>query len=271
MPKVKVGDINIYYEVYGEGEPFVMIPGMTANVDWFFLQIPVFSREYRVIAFDNRGSGRSDAPDIPYTFGMMADDLVGLLDDIGIESSHIMGASMGGMIAQEFALHYPDRVISLILACTGFGAAHGVPTTDPDIIEARQHPKELPPKEMIMVTLRMCMSNEFIDNNPELIQRLIVKMMEHPAPPQGQMRQMQAGMSFDTYERLPEIKAPTLVIHGELDRALPVENGRILASRIPEAELAILEKMGHGFMWEAENESNRIMLDFLRRHPASKA
>ena len=248
-----------------------MIPGMTANVDWLFLQIPVFSREYSVIALDNRGSGRSDAPDVPYTFGMMADDLAGLLDAIGIDSAHIMGASMGGTIAQEFALHYPDRVISLILACTGFGAARGVPTTDPDMIEATQHPKELPPEEMMMENIRLMMSQEFIDKNPELIKELIVKIMEHPAPPQGQMRQMQAGTSFDTYDRLPEIKAPTLVIHGEVDRALPVENGRILASRIPEAELAILEKMGHGFMWEAFDECNRIILDFLRRHSASKA
>ena len=90
--------------------------------------------------------------------------------------------------------------------------------------------------------------------------------MEHPAPPQGQMRQVQAIMSHETYERLPEIKAPTLVIHGEVDRFLPVENARILASRIPNAELVILEKMGHGFTWEAEDESNRAMLDFLKRH-----
>ena len=134
-----------------------------------------------------------------------------------------------------------------------------------------QHPRELPPEEKTMETLRLMMSNEFIDNNPELIQRLIAKMMEHPAPPQGQMRQIQAGTDFDIYERLPEIKAPTLVIHGEADRSLPIENGRILASRVPGAELAIMEKMGHGFMWEAFDESNRIMLDFLKRHPAKKA
>ena len=271
MPKVKVGDINMYYEVHGKGEPLVVIPGMTSNVDWYFMFFPVFAREYRVVAFDNRGAGRSDAPDIPYNTEMMADDLAGLLDAIGIKSAHIHGASMGGMIAQTFALKYPTRVRSLILACTGFGAAHGVQTTDPEIIDVLQHPTVLPPRESAVQSLRLMISREFIDKNPDLIQQIVEKFMEHPAPPHGQMRQGQALMSFDTYERLPEIKAPTLVIHGESDRTLPVENARILASRIPGAELAILKKMGHGFMTEAFDESNKIMLDFLRRHRVKKA
>jgi pimeloyl-ACP methyl ester carboxylesterase len=271
MPKVNVGDINIYYEIHGKGEPLVMICGMTGNVDGFFMHIPIFSREYRVVAFDPRGAGRTDAPDIPYTTEMMADDLAGLLDTIGIESAHILGTSMGGMIAQYFALRYPKRVRSLILACTGFGPTHGVHTTDPEIIGALQHPKVLSPEENIKQTLRLTMSQEFIDKNPGLIKQMIVKSLKHPAPPQGQMRQAQAVTGTETYERLPEIKAPTLVIHGSADRTLPVENARILASRIPGAELVILEKMGHLFICEAFDESNRIMLDFLKRHSTKKA
>jgi 3-oxoadipate enol-lactonase len=271
MPKVKVGDINIYYEVHGKGEPLVMIPGMSANVDWLFMQIPAFSREYRVVAFDPRGAGRSDAPDIPYTMEMMADDLAGLLDAINIKSAHILGKSMGGRIAQQFALRFPERVRSLILACTRCGDTHGVRTTDPEIIDALRHPKVLPPEESARQTLRLMTSQKFIDKNPELIKQIIGKMMEHPAPPQGYLRQAQAGGASDTYERLPEIKVPTLVIHGEVDRTLPVENARILASRIPHVELVILKNMGHGFTFEAKDESNRIMLNFLRRHSTKKA
>jgi pimeloyl-ACP methyl ester carboxylesterase len=271
MPKVKVGDIKMYYEIHGKGEPLVIIPGMTGNVDANFMHIPVFAREYRVVVFDPRGAGRSDAPDIPYTTEMMADDLAGLLDAIGIDSAHIWGSSMGGMIAQYFALRYPKRVRSLILACTGFGPTHGVHTTDPEIIEALQHPKALTPEESIKQTIRLTMSQEFIDKNPGLIKQLMVKWLEHPASPQGYMRQAQAVTGTETYERLPEIKAPTLVIHGSADRTLPVENARILASRIPGAELVILEKMGHLFTCEAFNESNRIMLDFLKRHSTKKA
>ncbi len=265
MPKVKVGDINMYYEIHGEGEPLVLIPGMGANVERAFMDIPVFSRVYKVVAFDPRGAGRTDAPAIPYTIKMMADDLAGLLDVINIESAHIHGSSMGGMIAQELALHYADRVRSLILACTGFGWVHGVPANEPlqSVVKRMQ---SLPMEERIMERLRLNMSQEFIDNNPELIQRLVTKMMEHPASPQGQMGQMQADMSFDTYDRLPQIKAPTLVIHGEADRMIPVENARILASRIPGAELVTFKNMGHLFGFEAFEEVKPIILDFLCRH-----
>jgi pimeloyl-ACP methyl ester carboxylesterase len=96
MPTVKVDDINMYYEVHGEGEPLALIMGLGASMDWWFRQIPMFSLEYRVVACDNRGAGQSDKPDIPYTMEMMADDLAGLLDAIGINTAHIFGASMGG-------------------------------------------------------------------------------------------------------------------------------------------------------------------------------
>ena len=269
MPIARINDINMYYEIHGKGEPLVFVPGMTGNVDWHFLHTPVFARYFKVIVFDNRGAGRTDAPDIPYTIKMMADDLAGLLEKLDIDSAHIQGASMGGFIAQEFALHYPERVKSLTLVATGFGPSHGVFPTDPEVIEAFQHPKVLSPEENIKHSLGLIMSRDFMDNNLGLINKIIEKMLEHPVSPQGAMRQGQAVMSFDTYDRLPEIRPPTLVIHGGGDRNLPVENARILASKIPQAELVILPKMGHGFQYEAFDESNRIILDFLKRHSSS--
>ena len=124
-----------------------------------------------------------------------------------------------------------------------------------------------------MQSLRLQMSREFIENNPGLIKQIITRALESPPPvnPQSGMRQVQAILGHNTYDRLPEIKAPTLVIHGDADRMSPVDNGKILASRIPGAELVILKKMGHGFMIEAFDESNRIMLDFLKRHSTKKA
>jgi pimeloyl-ACP methyl ester carboxylesterase len=270
MPKVKVGDINIYYEVHGKGEPLVFINGFAGSTTSWSRQIPVFSGEYRLVALDNRGAGRSDAPDTPYTMEMLADDLAGLLDAIGIDSAHILGASMGGMIAQQFVLHHPGRVRSLILLCTSCGGPHSVVATDPEIIAAFQ-PSELPPKELLRKNLPLMISHEYIDKNTDLITEIIDKFMEYPAPPHGQIRQTQALIAHDTYDKLPEIKAPTLVIQGDADKIIPVENARILASRIPGAELAILKNMGHLFMYEAFDEGNRIMLDFLRRHRAKKA
>jgi 3-oxoadipate enol-lactonase len=269
MPKVKVGDINMYYEVHGKGEPLVLIPGLTVNVDWFFMHIPVFSREYRVVAFDNRGAGRSDAPDVPYSMEMMADDLAGLLDAIGIKSAHIWGGSMGGAIAQQFALRHPKMVKSLILLCTGIGASHRIRQSDPEVIESFSNPRVLPPEESARQMLRIMISQKYLNDNNEWVKKMIWKMLEHPATPQGSIRQMQAAFGAETYDKLPDIKAPTLVIHGEADRINPVEYARILASRIPNAELTILEKMGHGFMWEAFEDSNRIILDFLKRHRRS--
>jgi 3-oxoadipate enol-lactonase len=269
MPKVKVGDINMYYEVHGKGEPFVMIAGAAISTSFWFKAIPVFSREYRLVVFDNRGAGQSDAPDIPYTTEMMADDLAVLLDAIGIDSAHIFGHSLGGAIAQQFALRYPRRLKSLILASTSCGGPHAVISNNPEFPRIMEHIQSLPVKERVVESLRLMFSHKFIDKNPGLIKQIIAKLMEHPAPPQGRMRQVQAVMGHNTYERLPEIKAPTLVITGDADISCPLENASIMATKIPGAELVILKNVGHPFMFEAEDESNRIILEFLKRHSKS--
>jgi 3-oxoadipate enol-lactonase len=268
MPTVKVNDINIHYELYGKGEALVLIVFYTANTAWWFRQVPVFSQQYRVVAFDNRGSGQSDKPDLPYTMQMMAGDLAGLLEAIGINAAHIFGVSMGGMIAQHFALRYPERVRSLILGCTSCGGPHSI---KPDVeamtvLSDFDHMKKLTRAEIVRETIPFLVSQEFIDKDPGLIQELMAKMMEHLAPLHGAIRQAYAIWEHDTYVRLPEIRVPTLVIAGDADRLIPAENSRILASRIPRAELVILKNMGHGFIIEAADEANRAVLDFLRRH-----
>src|ERR1044071_6561394 len=118
MPSVRVGEISMYYIEAGRGEPLVLVMGLGAgHLAWGF-QVPAFAERYRVIAFDNRGAGQTDAPDHPYTTRMMADDTVGLMDALGVERAHVLGVSMGGMIAQEIALDHPDRVRSLQLHAT---------------------------------------------------------------------------------------------------------------------------------------------------------
>jgi pimeloyl-ACP methyl ester carboxylesterase len=272
MPTVRVGGINIYYEVHGKGEALVLIMGYTADTAWWFRELPVFSRQYRVVAFDNRGAGQSDKPDVPYTMEMMAGDLAGLLEIIGINKAHIFGVSMGGMIAQHFALRYPERVSSLVLGCTTCGGQHSI---IPDakamtVLADFEHMKKLSRVEIVRQTIPFLVSPEFIDKNPSLIQELIEKMMEHPAPLHGAIRQAHAIWEHDTYEHLPEIRVPTLIIAGDADRLIPVENSRILASRIRKAELVILKNMGHGFITEAMDEANRAIFDFLRRHSSSR-
>lgn len=271
MPKTKVGDINIYYEIHGQGEPLVLIPGASSSGDIFFMHVPVFAREYQVITYDPRGTGQSDAPDMPYSMEMMADDLAGLLDAIGIKSAHVYGTSLGGMTAQHLAIRHPQKVKSLVLACANAGGASQVIMSDPEAIDFFLHPPQLPPTDFAMRMFSLTMSREFIDKHTELMKQNIDAFLKHPTPLVGMMRQGQLAAIHDAYDKLPTIKAPTLVIHGSADRIVPVENARILASRIPGAELTILEKMGHLFMLEAFDESNRIMLDFLKRHRTNKA
>ena len=130
MPRIKVQDIDLYYEIHGEGYPMVLIRGLGSNADHWYTQTPVFSSRYRVVSFDNRGIGRSDKPNEPYTISMMADDTVGLMDALGISRAHILALSMGGMIAQEIALKYPEKVESLVLACTHCGGKHAISASE---------------------------------------------------------------------------------------------------------------------------------------------
>lgn len=271
MAIAKVGDINIYYEAHGEGEALVLIMGYTSSSAEWFLSTPILSKEYRVVIFDNRGTGRSDKPDIPYTMDMMADDVVGLLDTIGIDAAHICGVSMGGVITQNIALRYPERVISLVLACTHCGGTHHI-AADAEVMERvfdLERAQKLTPEENSRVMLSFMYSQQFIDNNPGIIDQYAAKRTEYPTPLHSSIRQREAIASYETYDRLPEISAPTLVIAGDADKIVPVENSKLLANRIPDAELVILENMGHGFFIEAADELNKTVLDFLKRHPRS--
>ncbi len=261
MPKVKVGDIDIYYEVHGEGEPLVMINGAGGTIELIRRIIPTYSREYRLVVFDNRGAGQSDKPDTAYTTAMMADDLSGLLDVLGIDSTHVRGVSFGGMVAQEFALRHQEKVRSLILAVTSCGGPHSVKPPSSDLEQVRQ----LAPKEATEALFRRFITEDFIEKNQKFFQQFIAFALEHPIDPLSLAKHTDAIGRHDTYDRLPLIKAPTLVLAGDADRIIPVENARILASRIPNAELAILKNAGH-MLIEAAQEADRITLEFLRRN-----
>ncbi len=261
MPKVRVGDINLYYEIYGEGEPLVMINGAGATVEWMYAFIPVYSSEYRVILYDHRDTGKSDKTYTPHTIATMSDDLAGLLDAIGIDSVHVQGTSMGGMVAQEFALRHPEKVRSLTLMVAHCGGTHYVAPQSTDISSVLQ----LPRQEVTEALLRLFITEEFIEKNPNVFKQLIAFAQKHPIDPDILSKQMQAITTHDTYDRLPEIKAATLIIAGDADRIVPVENAHILASRIPHAELIIMKNAGH-MLIEAAREVNRVTLDFLKRH-----
>ena len=265
MPTAKVGDINMYYEIHGKGEPLVLIYGYAGDSGLWFRQIPVLSKKYRVIAFDNRGVGRSDKPDIPYTMAMMAGDVAGLLDVIGVDAAHIFGVSLGAMIAQHFVSNYPGRGVSLILGCTTCGGPHSV-QPEPESLAALvdfERFKKMAPEEVVRQAMPLCYSQKFMKEHPDIIDKRVAKQLEYSTPRHGATRQAEAVMGHDTYELLPRIQLPTLVIAGDNDRLIPIANSRILASRIPKAKLVVLKGPGHEFFIEDAEDTNRLVLDFL--------
>jgi pimeloyl-ACP methyl ester carboxylesterase len=266
---MRVADINIHYETYGQGEPLVLIMGLGGGSSMWWQQVAFFAPEYQVITYDSRGVGRSDKPDMPYTMLMLVEDAVALLQKLGISSAHIYGFSLGGMVAQELALHYPEVVASLTLGATTCGGAHAV-TASQQTLEKLFSIMTLPADEAMRVSTSLTFSTSFIEHHPENIKQWLTKGAESPPSVVGFQRQREAAAGFDTYERLPRIKAPTLVMAGTCDQLVPSENSRILASRIPNAELVLFEGAGHGYLWEAGEQANQMVRDLLSRHPIER-
>jgi 3-oxoadipate enol-lactonase len=264
MPTVKVGDINMYYEDHGKGEPLLLIPGWGTDLTSWRFQIPEFSKKYRVIAFDNRGTGRTDAPDKPYSMKMMTDDAVGLLDALGIGKAHILGISMGGGIAQGIAIEFPERTKSLILAAT-----IAAPDTHPMLGHtlrafAAAMTEGVSPKTIARIQLPYLVTSQFFEN-PEMVSMWVEVMAGNPYRPRGYAcnRQTDACAGQDARAQLKQITAPTLVLVGKEDILLPVKLSEELAALIPRARLAVLEGGAHGFFIEIPNKFNQAVLEFL--------
>jgi pimeloyl-ACP methyl ester carboxylesterase len=264
MPAVRVGEINIYYEDYGKGEPLLLIAGWGTDLSCWLPQIPEFSTKYRVIAFDNRGAGRTDAPDKPYSMRMMAADAAGLLDALGIGKAHILGVSMGGCIAQEIAIEHPERTKSLILAATT-AAPGACPMLMNTLAAWTAAMREgVSPKTMARMQLPYVVTSRFFDQ-PEMVALFVDAMAANPCQPRAHacQRQTEASAGQDTRARLKRIAAPTLVLAGKEDIMLPVKHSEELAALIPKAKLVVLEGGAHGFSIEIADKFNRAVLEFL--------
>jgi 3-oxoadipate enol-lactonase len=263
---VDVNGARLYYEVAGEGEPLLLISGLGMNHLGWALQVPVYAREFKVITFDNRGTGQSSSPEgVDYTIALLADDAAALLDALGVDAAHVYGVSLGGMIAQEVALRHPEKVRSLVLGATWPGGPHAVP---PEAGAAAALTEFVGTGESITPAfLEVLFSPAFLPEASAALAEFGQLLADYPATPTEVLAaQAQAAGRLDTYDRLPEITAPTLVIHGTDDPLIPTENGRILAERIPGAELILLEGARHGYLFEKQAESDAVILDFLRRH-----
>ena len=267
MPFLELDGYRLYYEIHGQGFPLVLIRGLGSNMEHWYEQVPAFSREYRVITFNNRGIGRSSAPDLPWSIKQMAGDAAALIKAAAGGRAHVLGISMGGMIAQELALAWPQRVASLVLTATHCGGAHKVmPTAETmelfaKLVEGATLAEQMEGRKALF-------SLETLDNRPEVLERYTQVAAAYAAPPEVMQGQWQAIQEFDTFDRLPGIKAPTLVLAGADDRLVPQGNAEILARRIPGAKLAVIPQAGHQLVIEAPRPTNAAVLDFLASLPA---
>lgn len=262
MPKIKVGELQFYYETYGAGEPLVLIPGFRTGLWLWFKQVEALAQKFRVIVFDPRGIGQSDYPDEPFTITTLADDTARLLSALGIERAHILGASFGGFVAQEFAIAHPQMTRSLILCCTSFGGAgHLLPSIS--TMQALAAIEGLNTEERTRRNLLAAFSTEFISECPEEIEQVIKLRLQNPVTDRTHFAQLQAAASFDAAARVSKIKAPTLLLTGDEDTIVPPGNSRNLASQIPHSKLAIIEGGSHMFFIEQPEKFNRAVLEFL--------
>ncbi|MFX1410064.1 MAG: alpha/beta fold hydrolase [Promethearchaeota archaeon] len=269
MPKAQVNDINIYYKIRGEGTPFVLIRGFSSSLDnWPPYSIEQFSKSFKTILFDNRGAGRTDVPDGKYYVQVMADDTIGLMDALNINKAYLLGYSMGGCIAQEMVLNYPNRVTKLILTSTWSGPSHGIVTPIPEenpFLKMLPLLKEGKYEKMARILTNSLFPEDYKKRNPHIIEKVVKNYMTHPPTPKGFEGQRAYVETFDTYDRLSEINIPTLIIHGTEDRIVPVENAKILAEKIPSAELILFENAGHGVIIQDYKFWTQKVIEFLTK------
>jgi pimeloyl-ACP methyl ester carboxylesterase len=227
--------------------------------------VPAFAERYRVIAFDNRGAGQTDAPDHPYTTRMMADDACGLLDALAIDRAHVIGVSMGGMIAQELALTHPHRVRSLHLGCTLARPDASIQT----LIAGWREIRRRVDREVSLRALGpwLFAARTYIER-PEFVEMIVQNALAHPHPQTltGYVRQGDAVATHDTLDRLGALRCPTLVSVADEDILIPPRFSRQLADRIPGATFQTLPGAGHVYFWELPDHFNTLSLTFLANH-----
>lgn len=262
MEHAQVNGINIAHELGGAGTPMVMIHGAQGDQTMFAGLAATFRARFKVLTFDQRGSGLSDKPDMPYSVAMLADDTAALMDHLGLAQAHIIGVSMGGMVAQEFALRHARKVRSLVLGCTTPGGPKAIRATE--LATSAYSTKEMPAEERGRALAEAAFTKGYVARHPELISAMIELRRQRPIDPVGFARRMEALQTFDTYDRLPQIKCPTLVITGKDDALIPWENSRLIASRISGAQLRILEPAGHCFWLEQPEQAREAIEHFLQ-------
>jgi len=265
MPHADLNGLQIHYDVHGQGEPLLCVHGLSCDRRAWVLQIGPFSERFQAVFFDNRDVGQSTLATEQYTTADMAEDVLGLADHLGLESFHLLGISLGGMVSQQVALAAPERVRTLTLAVT-HGGVQKAGQLRGRLLGA--YARHLPREDQIDNLLYLCYTEAFFEND-EMVEFMRTALLEnpYPQPPEAFARQAAAGAAHDVRQRLGELTMPVHVIGAERDLMIPVWKSVELASLIPGAKLTIIEAQGHGVIWEGADEFNRVVTEFLTAHP----
>jgi pimeloyl-ACP methyl ester carboxylesterase len=275
MPTIELATgPTLNYVRRGEGEPMLLIQGMSGNhLAWGEPFLSDLERDFDVVAYDHRGVGRSSAVTDPFTITELADDAAALIEALGWESAHVVGISMGGMVAQELALRHPDRIRTLTLGCTYSGGEGSALTSSQVGTKLAEAMMAGDPDRAIATAYEVNVSPGY-GADKSAYGTFYEMATALPTPVPVIMLQMQAIAAHDTLDRLQEISAPTLVIHGTVDEMLPYSNAVLIASKIPDAQLETLEGVGHMFWWEQPERSAaaiRSLVERSREAPARLA
>lgn len=256
--------VRLAYEDRGDGQPILFVQGLGYDRNGFGPLPHLLAEDFRVVVFDNRGVGDSDAPEGPYSVTQLATDAVAVLDTAGIETAHVLGVSLGGFIAQELALAHPDRVDKLVLVSTAPGSvppSHPMPERGVDAFTRYQ---ELDRDAGLRLMVENSLGDHGVRERPELVEEIYRYRLERAPSLAAWQAQAYAGATFDAYERVPEIAAPTLVIQGGGDTVVNPLNGELLAERIPNARLHVVPERGHLVLWQEAEMLAPIVREFLR-------
>jgi 3-oxoadipate enol-lactonase len=252
------GEVAIAWEEHGAGAPLLLVMGLGYGRWGWEPLLPELAESYRVLAFDNRGYGESDVPPGPYTAAELAGDALAVLDAAGVERAHVLGASLGGAVAQELALRHAERVDRLVLVATMSGISNMHPLPAPTLQLMAEAPTLDP-----AVALRRFVENALApEAEHALVERIVELRTANPPDPAGWAAQAGIWSSFDVWDELPNVTAPTLVVQGEGDVVVAPQNAPLLASRIPGAELRLVPG-GHLFFWNRPAELVSVLREFL--------
>jgi pimeloyl-ACP methyl ester carboxylesterase len=257
---------RLHWDSAGEGAPVLLITGIGLSGGSWWRTVPVLAERFRVLTYDNRGIGRSTTLNYNYTTEAMADDAVAVLDSAGVARAHVYGMSLGGMVAQQLALRHPDRVAALVLGCTQPGGRRAVRADEAALAFFRRRAR-LPAEESAWASVPYNYGRRCRYEHTQRIAEDIARRLANPFNERAYRAQLCAGMLHNCLGRLEQIAAPTLIVHGRDDRVIPAANAELMAERIPNVQVRLLEECGHMFPTE-DPDVDREIGDFLAEAPA---